>query len=212
LITARQCRCTSRLQALCSSGVPPCSAKAAVEKESDDRASARRNLRIGFLHSESRFGLGRMSPRTASGGVRQKHWQMRLNLRRPEALSRRLLSVADYPQPTAEASRRDGACPEIGTVRRDLQAASLRHGQKENRQDAGRWQEQHGGDRVVVRKLAGPGLRARVRDWPRCKTLHAAPTSSPRVLTPRRDGKLQPERRVSPSKWRSRRVLKCTDK
>ena len=113
MITARQCRCTSRLQALCSSGVPPCSAKAAVEKESDDRASARRNLRIGFLHSESRFGLGRMSPRTASGGVRQKHRQMRLNSRRPEALSRRLPSVADYPQPTAEASRRDGACPEI---------------------------------------------------------------------------------------------------
>src|SRR5271165_2646694 len=53
-MTARQCFCTSRVQAFCSSGVPrPSWARAAVEKASDVRARARRYLRILFLHSEA---------------------------------------------------------------------------------------------------------------------------------------------------------------
>src|SRR6478672_4013071 len=56
-ITGRQNFCTSRLQAFCSSGVPLrccCWAMAPDETEIDNRVSARRNLRIVFLHFAAR--------------------------------------------------------------------------------------------------------------------------------------------------------------
>src|SRR6266850_5691190 len=55
-ITGRQNFCTSRVQAFCSSGVPLrcCWAKAPDEAETDNRVSARRNLRIVFLHFGSK--------------------------------------------------------------------------------------------------------------------------------------------------------------
>src|SRR4029453_17009195 len=51
-ITGRQNFCTSRVQAFCSSAVPLrcCWAKACDESGIDNKVSARRSLRIVFLH------------------------------------------------------------------------------------------------------------------------------------------------------------------
>src|SRR4051794_19238281 len=57
-MTGRQNFWTSRVQAFCSSAVPLrgcCWAKAPDEAEIDNRVSARRNLRIVFLHSAARI-------------------------------------------------------------------------------------------------------------------------------------------------------------
>src|SRR3954468_865256 len=84
-ITGRQKRCTSRAQAFCSSGVPlRCWAKASDETAIDNRESARKSLRIVFLHfgskksvPELRFGIAGVdfldwqAPRSAATDKRQ---------------------------------------------------------------------------------------------------------------------------------------------
>src|SRR4029450_11342872 len=72
-ITGRQNFCTSRLQAFCSSGVPlrdccGCWAKAPDETVSDNKVSARRNLRIVFLHFGSKNPVPRFALRDRRNG------------------------------------------------------------------------------------------------------------------------------------------------
>src|SRR6267142_6323835 len=98
-ITGRQSFWTSRLQAFCSSGVPlRCGSPAAMALEEtgiDNRISAKRKLRIVFLHSEARENsipisgwhggtdlLRLQMPRNPQQRASQKRCQMRPNLRR----------------------------------------------------------------------------------------------------------------------------------
>src|SRR6185295_19446179 len=63
-MTARQCFWTSRVQAFCSSAVPPrcCCANAACdETEIDNKVRARRDLRIVFLHFGSKKPCSRFA-------------------------------------------------------------------------------------------------------------------------------------------------------
>jgi hypothetical protein len=62
------------VQAFCSSAVPPrcCWAKAPDEAESDNKVSARRNLRIVFLHFGSKNPVPRFAPERILCG-----WQAR---------------------------------------------------------------------------------------------------------------------------------------
>src|SRR6185295_477019 len=97
-MTGRQNFWTSRVQAFCSSGVPRCAwAKLLDETEIDTRVSARKNLRIVFLHSAARnhvpdlhtsaspelICLDEQMPRNAATPTGQA-WQLRPNLRRSQ--------------------------------------------------------------------------------------------------------------------------------
>src|SRR5688572_10093136 len=72
-ITGRQNFWTSRVQDFCSSAVPlrdgcGCWAKAPDEAVSDNRVSARRNLRIVFLHFGSKNPVPRFAMRRRRNG------------------------------------------------------------------------------------------------------------------------------------------------